>query len=108
MAGMTVTYQYPVTSAPTVAQMLKRQQLIATVASGAGANDDATDVVHSFNTSSTGADGQPVINVAMVAQGSAAVVPSVNYKDANTVTVTSNAKGANCNFTIQLTLERRE
>jgi hypothetical protein len=108
MANMTVTYQYPVISAPSVAQMMKRQQLIATVTSGAGANDDATDVVHSLNVNATGADGQPVINVAMVAQGSAAVVPSVSYKDANTVTVTSNAKGANCGFTAQLTLERRE
>ena len=108
MAVGTVTYRYPVAGAvaPTAGQMLKLSEVQADIAMGAGANDDDTDIVHNMDLSATGTDGTPIIIVTMTAQGSAAKVPTVVVKDKDTLTVSANIKGANCDYTARVVILR--
>jgi hypothetical protein len=108
---MAVTYQYPVSGAspPSAVLMKKRQQVIATAVYTTG-NNDPTPIVHNLGVSADGSDGQPVIDIAMLVQAATAVVPTVAFTDANTVTLTPNhtAGGATDNFTARVTLSRRK
>ena len=111
MAGMAVTYQYPVSGAspPTALLMKKRQQVIATVVYTTAAND-STVVTHNLNVSLDGSDGQPVLDIAMLAQGATAVPPIVAFTNANAITLTParTAGGATDNFTARITMSRRK
>ena len=109
MAGMTVTYQYPVAglTAPTAQLMKKRTQVIANLAYVNGANDP-TVVTHNLGVSSDGSDGQPAIRCTLLTQGATSAQPIVAFTTANTVTVTPHVTGATAGFTVQLILERRK
>jgi hypothetical protein len=109
MAGMTVTYQYPVSGAspPSAALMKKKTQVIVNLAYVNGAND-ATVVTHNLGVSTDGSDGQPVIRCTLVVQGATSEQPIVAFTTANTVTVTPHVTGATAGFTAQLVLERRK
>jgi len=112
MAGMAVTYRYPAVVAggavaPTAAQILKLNTVQADIACGAGATDDATDIVHNFNLPvADGTNGTPRIAWHFVAQGTAAKAPTITFKDKDTITVTAAAKGANCDFTMRVQIDR--
>lgn len=107
MAGMAVTYKYPVAGAvaPTAAQA--KDEVVADIAAGAGANDDDTDITHNFGCAEAdGSKGSPQIGLILTAQGVAAKVPTITFKDANTITVVAGAKGATCDFTARVTIKR--
>src|SRR5512136_68356 len=107
MAGMTVTYRYPTVIAPTALDSLNHNEVVADIAAGAGATDDATDIVHNFNLSpADGTVGMPRISAFFTAQGSAAKYPTITFKDKDTITVTAAAKGANCDFTLRVSIRR--
>lgn len=107
MAAGTVTYRYPVQSgtAPTAAQAI--DSVVADVAMGAGANDDDTDIVHNLELAEAdGAKGSPHVAIALTAIGSAAKYPIIAFKDANTLTLKAAVKGANCDFTARVVIQR--
>jgi hypothetical protein len=108
MADMVVAYRYPVAGGtpPTALVMSKRLQVTADIASDG--TDDPTVVTHNFGVSVDGSDGQPVIKAALTLQGATAVMPTISFNNANSVLITRNAAGATANFTLRLTLERRQ
>jgi hypothetical protein len=110
MAGMGVTYRYPVTGATPPTALQAKCEVVVDVACGAGATDDDTDIIHNFGLSPTdGSDGRPQVSFALTAAGAAAALtvgPKFVFKDANTVTVKAINKGANCDWTARITMWR--
>jgi hypothetical protein len=105
---MAIAYRTPVTGAvaPT-AEQARPGLVVATAAAGAGATDDATDIVHNMNMSpADGSTGMPLLSCVLIAQGSAAKMPTLTFKDKDTITVTMAAKGANCDLTALVTIQR--
>lgn len=107
MAGMGLTYRWPVAgSAPTAGHRYSMVQV--DVACGAGATDDDTDIIHNFNLNpATGADGRPAVSYFFTVCGAGAALtigPKFVFKDKDTITVQAINKGANCNWTARVTM----
>ena len=107
MAGMTVTYQHPAATSPTIAQMTRRNTVVANVVTGAAANEDDTDVIHSLNlTPADGSNGRPEITITCLANGTVLTALSAAFKDKDTITLTKIIKGANTGATYQVVIKR--
>jgi hypothetical protein len=104
MAAGTVTYRYPKTTAPAAGEA--KGLVVADVAMGAQANNDPTDVTHNMNLSIDGSTGFPKINAILTAQGAAAKMPTITYKDANTITITTASNVSTGDHTVRLFIER--
>lgn len=107
MAVFDLTYRYPTTAAgPTAAQAAVVNSVVADVATAASSKEDDTDIIHNLGLSADGTDGRPEIGVVQLAGDVALTSISVVVKDANTVTVKKNLKGANTAATFRVTIKR--
>jgi hypothetical protein len=106
MAVGAVTYVAPVAGAvaPTAAQVLNSNEVVADVVFGAG--DTVATITHNMALSVAGADGTPDISFTVTASGTALNMPVLAVNNANSITIAQVLGSANTGATYRVRIRR--